>query len=72
VIGTLDSARTGIRVVFEDNGPGIPDIEQAMQDGFTTSTGLGFGLGGSKRLVNEFEIWSEPGRGTRVTITRWK
>ena len=64
--------RCGVRVTFEDHGPGIPDIQKAMQDGFTTGTGLGLGLGGSKRLVNEFEILSRPGEGTRVSITRWR
>lgn len=64
--------REGIRLVFEDNGPGIPDIEMAMRDGFTSGSGLGLGLGGAKRLVNEFEIDSRPGEGTRVTVTRWK
>jgi serine/threonine-protein kinase RsbT len=59
-------------VVFEDEGPGIPDVEQAMRDGFTTAGGLGLGLGGAKRLANDFEIDSGPGRGTRVMITRWR
>lgn len=63
--------KTGLRVTFTDQGPGIPDIEQAMADGFTTGSGLGLGLSGAKRLVNEFEIESRPGEGTRVTITRW-
>lgn len=67
-----EGVRTGLRVTFEDHGPGIADIEQAMTDGFTSGSGLGLGLGGAKRLTNEFEIWSEPGQGTRVTITRWK
>ncbi|MGE5178589.1 MAG: anti-sigma regulatory factor [Bacteroidota bacterium] len=67
-----DGSRRGLRVVFEDQGPGIPDVEQAMRDGFTTAGGLGLGLGGAKRLSNDFEIHSEPGRGTRVAITRWK
>ena len=67
-----DGAKRGIRLVFEDNGPGIKDVEQAMKDGFTTGSGLGLGLGGAKRLVNEFDIQSHPGEGTRVTITRWK
>jgi serine/threonine-protein kinase RsbT len=62
----------GLRVTFEDQGPGIADIEQAMKDGFTSGEGLGLGLGGSKRLVSEFEIWSELDKGTRVTITMWK
>jgi serine/threonine-protein kinase RsbT len=64
--------RRGVRLTFEDQGPGIPDIEQALKDGFTTGGGLGLGLGGSKRLSNEFEIDSAPGRGTRVTIARWR
>jgi serine/threonine-protein kinase RsbT len=64
--------RKGLKLTFEDDGPGIPDIQQAMQDGFTTGGGLGKGLGGSKRLVNEFEIASRPGEGTRITIIRWK
>jgi serine/threonine-protein kinase RsbT len=65
-------ARTGLRLQFEDKGPGIADIPQAMTDGFTTSSGLGLGLGGARRLSNEFAIESTPGRGTKVTITRWK
>ncbi|WP_447978241.1 anti-sigma regulatory factor [Candidatus Nitrospira bockiana] len=64
--------RQGLRLAFEDKGPGIADIPQAMKDGFTTGHGLGLGLGGAKRLVNEFEIVSRPGEGTRVVITRWK
>lgn len=64
--------RRGLRLTFEDQGPGIADIERAMTDGFTTGGGMGMGLPGSKRLVNEFEIASRPGEGTRVTITRWK
>jgi serine/threonine-protein kinase RsbT len=67
-----DGARTGLRITFTDSGPGIPDIDRAMTDGYTTGTGLGMGLSGAKRLVNEFAIESRPGRGTRVTITRWK
>jgi serine/threonine-protein kinase RsbT len=67
-----NNGKTGLRLTFEDNGPGIPDIEQALKDGFTTGSGMGLGLGGSKRLVNEFSIESEIGRGTRITITRWK
>jgi serine/threonine-protein kinase RsbT len=63
--------RRGLRLTFEDKGPGIRDIEQAMSDGFTTKGGLGLGLGGSKRLVNEFEVVSRVGEGTRVTVTRW-
>jgi serine/threonine-protein kinase RsbT len=64
--------KRGLRLTFEDHGPGIPDLAAAMRDGFTTGSGLGLGLGGSKRLVDDFDLWSEPGRGTRVTITRWK
>ena len=67
-----EGARKGLRLTFEDRGPGIADIALAMTDGYTTSGGLGLGLSGSKRLVNEFEIRSTPGEGTRVTITRWK
>lgn len=66
-----DGGRKGVRVVFEDRGPGIPDIAAAMRDGFTTGSGLGLGLGGAKRLVNDFQIDSTPGTGTRVAITRW-
>lgn len=67
-----DGNRRGLRVVFEDQGPGIRDVEEALRDGFTTGAGLGLGLGGAKRLSNDFEIHSEPGRGTRVMITRWR
>jgi serine/threonine-protein kinase RsbT len=63
--------RRGLRLTFEDKGPGIADLEQAMTDGFTTKGGMGLGLGGSKRLVNEFEVVSRVGEGTRVTATRW-
>jgi serine/threonine-protein kinase RsbT len=68
----VDGGRSGIRLVFEDHGPGIPDMALAMQDGFSTAGGLGLGLGGAKRLVNEFAIHSQPGEGTRVSVTRWK
>jgi serine/threonine-protein kinase RsbT len=72
-LGALENGvRRGVRLTFEDQGPGIPDIEQALKDGFTTGTGLGLGLGGARRLVNEFNIESTPGQGTRVTIARWK
>ena len=64
--------RRGVRLSFEDSGPGIPDIGQAMTDGFTTGNGLGLGLGGAKRLSNDFTIESAPGRGTRIVIARWK
>ena len=67
-----EGVRRGLRVVFEDHGPGIPDIALAMKDGYTTGKSMGLGLGGSKRLVNDFEIVSKPGEGTRVTITRWR
>ena len=64
--------RRGVRLTFEDHGPGIPNVELALKDGYTTGGGLGLGLGGSKRLCNEFEIDSRPGEGTRVMIARWK
>jgi|SRR5579872_6328366 len=67
-----DNGRRGVRLTFEDKGPGIPDIERALKDGYTTGTGLGLGLSGSRRLANEFEIQSKVGEGTRVSITRWK
>jgi serine/threonine-protein kinase RsbT len=67
-----DGERKGLRIVFEDKGPGIPDIELAMKDGYTTGSGMGLGLGGSKRLVHEFEIASRVGEGTRVAALRWK
>ena len=67
-----DGPKRGLRLVFEDEGPGIADVDQALRDGFSTGSGLGLGLGGAKRLVNEFEIASRPGQGTRVTVTRWK
>ena len=63
--------RDGLRLIFEDVGPGIADIAAAMRDGFSTGRGLGKGLPGSKRLVDEFQIESEVGRGTRVTVVRW-
>jgi len=67
-----DGNRRGLRLAFEDRGPGIADVDAALRDGFTTGSGLGLGLGGAKRLSNEFEIHSRPGEGTRVVITRWK
>lgn len=67
-----DGIRRGVRMTFVDEGPGIPDLEQALTDGFTTGGGLGLGLGGSRRLVNEFDIQSAVGRGTRVQVIRWK
>lgn len=67
-----EGARRGLRATFRDRGPGIPDMALAMRDGWTTGSGLGLGLSGARRLVNEFEIESTVGVGTRVTITRWK
>lgn len=67
-----DGPRRGVRLVCEDQGPGIPDIQLALRDGYTSRSGLGLGLGGARRLVNEFGIDSRPGEGTRVTIARWK
>lgn len=64
--------RRGLRLLFEDRGPGIPDIELALTDGYTTGQGMGLGLGGAKRLSHEFEIESTPGEGTRIAIVRWK
>lgn len=68
----LEGVRKGLRVTFEDHGPGIPDIEQAMKDGYTSGKGMGLGLSGAKRLVNDFKIASNVGEGTIVTIVRWK
>lgn len=65
-------ARSGLRLTFEDKGPGIADIDMALKDGYTTGGGMGLGLGGSKRLVNEFNIESEVGKGTKITVVRWK
>ena len=67
-----EGARRGLRLTFEDQGPGIPDLELALRDGYTTGGGLGLGLGGSKRLVNEFDLVSRVGEGTRVTVAKWK
>ncbi len=67
-----NGAKSGLRLIFEDKGPGIPDIDQALKDGFTTGSGMGLGLGGSKRLVNDFSIESEVGKGTRIIVARWK
>jgi serine/threonine-protein kinase RsbT len=64
--------RRGLRLTFADEGPGIADVDLAMKDGFTTGGGLGLGLSGAKRLSNDFQIDSRPGKGTRVTITRWR
>jgi serine/threonine-protein kinase RsbT len=67
-----DGGRVGLRLTFEDKGPGIADVNLALKDGYTTRGGLGLGLSGARRLSSEFEIESRPGEGTRVTITRWK
>ena len=67
-----DGPRRGVRLTFEDHGPGIADIVQAMKDGFSTGGGLGLGLSGAKRLTNEFALTSAPGTGTQVVITKWK
>jgi serine/threonine-protein kinase RsbT len=64
--------RSGIRLVFEDQGPGIADIALALTEGYTSGNGMGLGLSGAKRLSHEFDIWSQPGEGTRVSILRWK
>jgi serine/threonine-protein kinase RsbT len=69
---SLNGPRLGVRLTFEDQGPGIADMDLALRDGFTTGSGLGLGLGGAKRLVNEFKLDSGPGRGTKVTLIRWK
>ena len=66
------TGRRGLRLTFEDKGPGIPDVDAALKDGFTTGKGMGLGLGGAKRLSNEFSIRSQPGEGTKVVIARWK
>jgi serine/threonine-protein kinase RsbT len=66
-----NESRVGVRLVFEDTGPGIPDIALAMKDGYSTAEGLGLGLGGARRLSDEFELVSAPGEGTRVSIARW-
>jgi serine/threonine-protein kinase RsbT len=68
----LDGAKNGLRLTFEDQGPGIPDLALAMKDGWTSGNGLGMGLSGAKRLVNDFDIATEVGKGTRVMIARWK
>jgi serine/threonine-protein kinase RsbT len=67
-----NGGRTGLRLSIEDQGPGIADINLALTDGYTTGSGMGLGLSGARRLVNDFDIWSKPGEGTRVTVTRWK
>ncbi|BBK42591.1 anti-sigma regulatory factor [Allostella vacuolata] len=67
-----EGGRRGVRIVFEDTGPGIPDVDAALRPGFTTGRGMGLGLSGARQLSNEFSIATEVGRGTRVTIARWK
>ncbi len=64
--------KTGLRLAFEDKGPGIPDVELALTDGWTSGSGMGVGLSGSRRLVNEFDLRTAVGEGTCVTVTRWK
>ncbi|MFN8067068.1 MAG: anti-sigma regulatory factor [Vicinamibacterales bacterium] len=68
----MDGLRRGLRLTFMDTGPGIPDLTLALKDGYSTGGGLGLGLSGARRLSSEFDIESEPGRGTRVVIVRWK
>jgi len=68
----VEGVRTGVRLAFEDKGPGIPDLELALTDGWTSGSGMGVGLSGSRRLVNDFEIHTVVGEGTCVTVTRWK
>jgi serine/threonine-protein kinase RsbT len=72
VVRLAEGTRRGLRLVFADQGPGIADIALALKDGYTSGEGLGLGLGGAKRLSNEFSIDSKPGAGTRITIARWK
>ena len=67
-----EGTRKGLRLTFEDNGPGIANFDLALKDGYTTGGGLGLGLGGARRLMNEFSLDSEPGKGTRVSVTRWR
>jgi serine/threonine-protein kinase RsbT len=71
-IDLINGVHRGVRLTFVDEGPGIKDVDAALRDGFSTGDGLGLGLGGAKRLSNEFKIDSAPGKGTRVTIARWK
>lgn len=67
-----DGSRRGVRMTFEDQGPGIPDVNLALSDGYSTGSGLGLGLGGTRRLMSEFRIHSEVGKGTRVQVVRWR
>lgn len=66
------AGRTGVEILFSDDGPGIPDIDLALTDGWTSGNGMGLGLSGTKRLVDEFEIDTAPGAGTRIRILKWK
>jgi serine/threonine-protein kinase RsbT len=72
VESVINESKRGLRLTFEDRGPGIADVDQALKDGYTTGTGLGLGLSGARRLSQEFQITSKPGEGTRVVIGRWK
>jgi serine/threonine-protein kinase RsbT len=67
-----NGAQSGLRLIFEDHGPGIEDVQLALTDGYSSGNGMGLGLGGAKRLSHEFEISTKPGEGTRVSIVRWK
>lgn len=67
-----EGVRTGLRLVFSDTGPGIPDVDLALRDGYTTKGGMGLGLSGSKRLVNEFSLETKVGEGTRVSVVKWR
>lgn len=71
LIERVDAAKPGIRLTFEDQGPGIPNIELALTDGWTSGSGMGLGLSGTRRLMDDFELASKPGEGTTVTITKW-
>jgi serine/threonine-protein kinase RsbT len=72
VEAVMNESKRGLRLTFEDRGPGIADVDQALKDGFTTGSGLGLGLSGARRLSQDFQITSKPGEGTRVVIGRWK
>ena len=72
VISLTESPRVGIRVVLADRGPGIPNVDLALTDGWTSGTGMGLGLSGARRLVDEFSLTTEPGQGTTVRVTKWK
>jgi serine/threonine-protein kinase RsbT len=72
ITAVAEGARRGVRLVFSDRGPGIADVQLALRDGYSTGGGLGLGLGGAKRLCNEFSIDSRPGAGTRIAVTRWR